>query len=159
MKPFKFAAVCGITLILSSIAAWAETAATARKNTTIYSAPDKNSEGVAKIKKGAELSLGERQGLWYVVETPHSGYVKMTDVAVATEGKSIGLAGLASGRSGAGNSVAATGVRGLDAEAVVTGDPDFEAASQMNDLSADDESMDEFFSDAEEREVPARKSK
>mgnify|MGYP002636391958 FL=1 len=123
MKTFKFAAVWGITLILSSVAAWAETAATARKNTTIYSAPDKKSESVAKIKKGAELSLGERQGLWYVVEAPQSGYVKMTEVAVATGGKSIGLESLASGRSGAGNSVAATGVRGLDAEAVVTGDP------------------------------------
>ena len=130
--------------------------ATTNKKAPIRAAANSGSATVSTVDKGADLSLGSRNGIWYAVQSPVEGWVKITDVTIPSAGGdgSSGLAGLVSGRMGSGNSVASSGARGLDGDAISTGQPDFEAVLELSALQNSGDSLGEkFFDDQEERDI------
>ena len=130
--------------------------ATTNKKAPIRAAANSGSATVNTVDKGADLSLGSRNGIWYAVQSPFEGWVKITDVTIPTAGGdgSSGLAGLVSGRMGSGNSVASSGARGLDGDAISTGQPDFEAVQELSALQNSGDSLGEkFFDGQEERDI------
>lgn len=148
---FRFTVLCSVLLYSLSSAA---TDATARKDSQILAQPKANGSVVQSLKAGDSLSLGSRQGVWYSVDAPAVGWIKMTEVSVQSEGAGSSLAGLASGRSGSGNTVASSGARGLDGAAITTGEPDFEAVEELATLAEADTGLGgDFFADLPDREI------
>ncbi|MFL2501484.1 MAG: hypothetical protein ACJ0Q1_01050 [Luminiphilus sp.] len=139
----------------SSVAPAAAIAAKANKKAAIRAEASSSSEAVTSIDKNSDISLGSRSGIWYAVQSPSEGWIKITDVAIPSSGNgSSVLAGLASGRLGGGNSVASSGARGLDGDAVVTGAPDFEAVKELAALQDSGDSLGaDFFTEQDEREI------
>lgn len=138
-----------------SVAPAAAIAAKANKKAAIRAEASSSSEAVTSIDKNSDISLGSRNGIWYAVQSPSEGWIKITDVTIPSSGNgSSVLAGLASGRLGGGNSVASSGARGLDGDAVVTGDPDFEAVKELAALQDSGDSLGaDFFKKQDEREI------
>lgn len=139
----------------SSVAPAAAIAAKANKKAAIRAEASSSSEAVTSIDKNADISLGSRNGIWYAVQSPSEGWIKITDVTIPSSGNgSSVLAGLASGRLGGGNSVASSGARGLDGDAVVTGAPDFEAVKELAALQDSGDALGaDFFKEQDEREI------
>ena len=138
-----------------SAAPAAAIAATANKETSIRAEASSSSEAVTTIDENSGLSLGSRNGIWYAVQSPAEGWIKISDVTFPNnDDGSNALAGFFSGRMGSGNSVASTGARGLTSEDVVTSTPDFEAVEELNALQNSGDSLgDDFFDDQEERNI------
>jgi hypothetical protein len=138
-----------------SAAPAAAIAAKANKKAAIRAEASSSSEAVTSIDKNSDISLGSRNGIWYAVQSPSEGWIKITDVTIPSSGNgSSVLAGLASGRLGSGNSVASSGARGLDGDAVVTGAPDFEAVKELAALQDSGDSLGaDFFKEQDEREI------
>ena len=130
-------------------------AAKANKKASIRAEASSSSEAVTSIDKNSDISLGSRNGIWYAVQSPAEGWIKISDVTFPNnDDGSSALAGLFSGRMGSGNSVASTGARGLTSEDVVTSTPDFEAVEELNALQNSGDSLgDDFFDDQEERNI------
>ena len=130
-------------------------AAKANKKASIRADASSSSEAVTSIDKNSDISLGSRNGIWYAVQSPAEGWIKISDVTFPNnDDGSSALAGLFSGRMGSGNSVASTGARGLTSEDVVTSTPDFEAVEELNALQNSGDSLgDDFFDDQEERNI------
>jgi Bacterial SH3 domain len=90
----------------------------------VMSEPFKDAQEVTSLKEGDTVEILRRKGGWLQVSGKgKTGWVRMLyirrgasggNVSAATEAS--GLMGLATGRAGSGNVVAATGVRGLDEE-------------------------------------------
>ncbi|HNP62080.1 MAG TPA: SH3 domain-containing protein [Nitrospirales bacterium] len=90
----------------------------------VMSEPFKDAQEVTSLKEGDTVEILKRKGGWLQVsQKGHTGWVRMLyirrgasaeNVSAATEAS--GLLGLATGRAGSGNVVAATGVRGLNEE-------------------------------------------
>ena len=139
----------------SSVAPAAAIAAKANKKAAIRAEASSSSDAVTSIDKNADISLGSRNGIWYAVQSPSEGWIKITDVTIPSSGNgSSVLAGLASGRLGGGNSVASSGARGLDGDAVVTGAPDFEAVKELAALQDSGDALGtDFFKEQDEREI------
>ena len=139
----------------SEASAAAAIAAKANKKASIRAEASSSSEAVTSIDKNSDISLGSRSGIWYAVQSPAEGWIKISDVTFPNnDDGSSALAGLFSGRMGSGNSVASTGARGLTSEDVVTSTPDFEAVEELNALQNSGDSLgDDFFDDQEERNI------
>ena len=129
--------------------------ATVNKKVSIRAEASSNGDTVATLEKGATVTVGSRNGIWYAAQSPTEGWIKMSDVTIPNNGDgSSVLAGFFSGRMGSGNSVASTGARGLTSEDVVTSTPDFEAVKELNALQNSGDSLgDDFFDDQEERNI------
>ena len=138
-----------------SAAPAAAIAAKANKKASIRAEASSSSEAVTSIDKNSDISLGSRNGIWYAVQSPTEGWIKISDVTFPNSGDgSSALAGFFSGRMGSGNSVASTGARGLSSEDVVTSTPDFEAVKELNALQNSGDSLgDDFFDNQEERNI------
>ena len=138
-----------------SAAPAAAIAAKANKKASIRAEASSSSEAVTSIDKNSDISLGSRNGIWYAVQSPTEGWIKISDVTFPDSGDgSSALAGFFSGRMGSGNSVASTGARGLTSEDVVTSTPDFEAVEELNALQNSGDSLgDDFFDNQEERNI------
>ena len=90
----------------------------------VMSEPFKDAREVTSLKEGDSVAILKRKGGWLQVSGKgKTGWVRMLYIrrgaagektSVATEAS--GVLGLATGRAGSGNVVAATGVRGLDEE-------------------------------------------
>ena len=90
----------------------------------VMSEPFKDARTVASLKEGDTVEILKRKGGWIQVSSKgKTGWVRMLYVrkggpseksSAVTEAS--GVLGLATGRAGSGNVVAATGVRGLDEE-------------------------------------------
>lgn len=90
----------------------------------LMSEPFKDAREVLSLKEGDTVEILRRKGGWLEVSRKDkTGWVRMLyirrggsaeKVSAATEAS--GVLGLATGRAGSGNVVAATGVRGLDEE-------------------------------------------
>ena len=130
-------------------------AAKANKKASIRAEASSSSEAVTSIDKNSDISLGSRSGIWYAVQSPAEGWIKISDVTFPNKDDgSSALAGFFSGRMGSGNSVASTGARGLTSEDVVTSTPDFEAVEELNALQNSGDSLgNDFFDDQEERNI------
>ncbi len=106
------------------IAASASESGVAARNCKVMNEPFADAREIASLKAGDSVDIGTRKGGWLQVTTKgKTGWVRMLFVrrgAVAGKAsvgtQAFGVLGLATGRSGKGNVVAATGVRGLSEE-------------------------------------------
>ncbi len=86
--------------------------------------PYRDANEIASLSKGNTLEILKRKGGWLKISTGElQGWVRMFYIKRGEEGNKpstgtevSGALGLATGRAGSGNVVAATGVRGLDEE-------------------------------------------
>ena len=129
--------------------------ATVNKKASVRAEASSSGDTVATLDKGASITVGSRSGIWYAAQSPAEGWIKITDVTIPNKGDgSSALAGLVTGRMGSGNSVASSGARGLDGDAVVTGKPDFEAVKELYALQNSGDSLGaDFFDDQDERDI------
>lgn len=110
------ALACAGTLPASA----AEMAATVHKSKAeVHQAPDFDSPGVAKLRRGDSVTVAGQQGLWFEVKLADggSGYLRVTDVRMdyaAQEGGDANVRALFTGQAGKGRVTETAGVRGLD---------------------------------------------
>lgn len=106
-------------LLLPALALAAESG-TALKNDTLRKEPYSDAGPAGTLKRGEAVEILSRKGAWLQIRTrKSSGWVRLLSVKRGTSAKadeSAGLLGLASGRTGTGQVVATTGVRGLNEE-------------------------------------------
>ncbi|HNP30939.1 MAG TPA: SH3 domain-containing protein [Nitrospirales bacterium] len=90
----------------------------------VMSEPFKDAREVISLKEGDTVEILKRKGGWFQVSGKgKAGWVRMLYIRPGDSGEKVsaakeasGVLGLATGRAGSGNVVAATGVRGLDEE-------------------------------------------
>jgi len=90
----------------------------------VMSEPFKDARAVASLKEGDSVEILKRKGGWLQVSGKgQTGWVRMLYIRRGASGEKAsavteasGVLGMATGRAGSGNVVAATGVRGLDEE-------------------------------------------
>lgn len=110
--------------IVFPVAGSASDLGVAVRSCEVMSAPFKDAQAVASLKEGDTLEILKRKGGWLQVSAKgKTGWVRMLFVRRGASGEKAsavkeasGVLGLATGRAGSGNVVAATGVRGLDEE-------------------------------------------
>jgi hypothetical protein len=108
--------------------------ATLRRNATLTDLPKPGAAAVADLAAGASVSIQQRKGMWAeACQAQVCGWIRVTSLAMARSGTttSSSLAGLRSGREGAGNAVSSTGVRGLDATGIQLSKPDYTALAVL----------------------------
>ena len=93
------------------------------KSCKVLQEPFADAREIASLKEGDPVDIVTRKGGWLNITTRgKTGWVRMLFVRRGAAGKTSavteasGVLGLATGRSGKGNVVAATGVRGLNEE-------------------------------------------
>ncbi|HEY3327099.1 MAG TPA: SH3 domain-containing protein [Novimethylophilus sp.] len=106
--------------LLAATAASAAETGTALKNDSLMAEPYSDARPVGSLTRGDKLDILEKKGAWLKIKTAkNSGWVRLLSVKRGTLGKSndaAGVLGLATGRSGTGQVVSTTGVRGLSEE-------------------------------------------
>lgn len=109
----------GALLMLSGIAYAAETG-TALKNDTLRKEPYADAKATGSIQRNAKVEILAKKGAWLQIKSGTStGWVRLLSVKRGTtrsSNEAAGVLGLASGRSGTGQVVSTTGVRGLNEE-------------------------------------------
>jgi hypothetical protein len=108
--------------------------ATLRRNASLNDSPNPGAAVVAELAAGASVSVKQRTGLWAEACADQlCGWIRVTSLAMARAGTSTSssLAGLKSGREGAGNAVSSSGVRGLDATSIELSKPDYNALAAL----------------------------
>lgn len=85
--------VVAFSLAIFSVTVLAGTVESQKDNVEVYSAPDKASTVLQKLKKGEALNSGERKGMYWQVKTSagKDGFVSVLAVRVKTDDK-VGLA-------------------------------------------------------------------
>jgi uncharacterized protein YgiM (DUF1202 family) len=106
-------------LMLSGIAVAGE-AGTALKNDTLRKEPYADAKAMGTLKRNDKVEILAKKGAWLQIKAGKStGWVRLLSVKRGTSGSSneaAGVLGLATGRSGTGQVVPTTGVRGLNEE-------------------------------------------
>ncbi len=103
-------------------AALAAPMGTALKADSVRAEPYSDAKTTGKLARGDKLEILTRQGAWLKVKTTKtSGWVRLLSVkrgstSASGSGNAAAVLDLASGRSGTGQVVATTGVRGLSEE-------------------------------------------
>ena len=129
---WRLSAVLMTTLLLSAPSIASD--ATLRRDASLSSSPEPDASVVADLAAGALVSVKQRKGLWAEACTDQlCGWIRVTTLAMARAGSntSSSLAGLKSGREGAGNAVSSSGVRGLDATSIELSKPDYNALAAL----------------------------
>lgn len=105
--------------LLASTAVASETGS-ALKSDSLKAEPYGDAKSVGSLNRGDALEILEKKGAWLKVKTAKSsGWVRLLSVKRGAAGKSneaAGVLALSSGRSGTGQVVSTTGVRGLNEE-------------------------------------------
>ena len=100
--------------------AMAAESGTALKNDTLRREPYADAAATGTLARGAKVDILEKKGAWLKVKAPKaSGWVRLLSVrrgAAGSRNAAAGVLGLASGRTGTGQVVSTTGVRGLSEE-------------------------------------------
>jgi len=117
---------------------------------TLRMEPSPTSAAVAAAPKNSRVELLERKGFWMKIKSGGAaGWVKLTAVAAdapASQGAGS-LSNLASGRSGTGNIVSASGTRGLSEADLRAARPDAEAVKQVKKLAVSSSDSAQFSSE------------
>ena len=113
----------GLTLMALTAQAWAEEPGVAIKQDDIKAEPFKDAKSVGAVKKGETVTILDKRSGWLQIKAAEgSGWVRILSVRKGTAGgggaasEIAGVAGVATGRSGTGQVVSTTGVRGLGEE-------------------------------------------
>ncbi len=105
----------------------------------LQSEPFSDAGTLAELPRGAAVRLLERQGGWYQVKAGTlSGWLRLASVKLDEHGSGAGESGIGqslrfaqTGRSGARNTQATTGIRGLDKKALAEAAPNHAALDQL----------------------------
>lgn len=115
----KFARLAALLLFAFSTSGFAETG-TAIKDDKLRTEPFTDAKITALVKRGESLNILKKQGVWLQVKnTKSTGWVKLLSVkraGTSTTTASSGVLKQSSGRSGTGQIVSTTGIRGLSEE-------------------------------------------
>lgn len=109
-------------------------AALIKRDSPLLESPSHRSAVVGSVVVGVEVDYRQRKGLWAeVCARDLCGWLRITAVELNDRkgATKTNLASLKSGREGVGNTVSSTGVRGLDAEAIELGRPDYGALAVL----------------------------
>lgn len=121
----KWLAFLAMFLIwVSPIGGEASDPGVAVRSCQVMNEPFKDAREVTSLKEGDTIEILKRKGGWLQVSGKgKTGWVRMLYIRRGASGEKVsarteasGVLGLATGRAGSGNVVAATGVRGLDEE-------------------------------------------
>ena len=119
--------------------------------------PKKDSAAQGLAKPDAKAIIRQRKGIWVRVQTgDSSGWVRLSAIRYASPGVSIktSLSALKTGREGSGNNVAATGVRGMDANMLTGAKPNFKELALLDALRTDSAFTKELQEIKNRREIP-----
>lgn len=113
-------ALLAVWVFAAGTALAAETGS-ALKDSEIRAEPYRDAKQVGSLASGDKVEILRREGGWYEIKTTKaSGWVRMLNIRRGDPAKrsidAQGIAGLATGRSGTGQVVATTGIRGLTEE-------------------------------------------
>jgi len=118
MKPLKYWLLTAALLL--PVTTMATEMGTALKTDSMRAEPYADAKTTGNFARGDKLEILTKQGAWLKVKTTRTtGWVRLLSVKRGGLAKSNGAAGvldLASGRTGTGQVVATTGVRGLGEE-------------------------------------------
>jgi len=141
LAPMRLTLLAASLLVSFSSAALAD-AASARSDEQLRAEPSPAAAAVGRVTANARLDVLERKGFWARVKSANAtGWLKLSSLNLetrATEGTSSlsTLSGLASGRTGSGNVVAAAGTRGLSAGELRAAKADYGALAEVKKLAA-----------------------
>jgi hypothetical protein len=130
--------------------AQAPQAGSMKADDTLRAEPLPSSAAVATATRNSRVEVLERRGFWMRIKSGGAtGWVKMTGVATdAPAGAGAGsLSSLASGRSGSGNIVSASGTRGLSEAELRGARPDTEAVKQVKKMAVSSTDAAQFAAD------------
>ncbi len=104
---------CGFLAVESTYAAVG--AGVTLKISSLKVSPAPDAEVTTELKQGTKVTVVERKGFWYQVDSSgQKGWLKVTEVKLDSgESPTAGLAAFATGRGSTGNVVSASGSRGL----------------------------------------------
>ncbi len=133
-------------LLLLGLAGGALAADAARmiRQSELRAQPYSDASVVSSLSAGAGVSVQERKGGWYKVQAGGStGWVRMTAVRMGGAGTAGGgksglgaaLSFMTTGRSGSSGVTAATGIKGLTPEDVVSARPDYRALQSLDNYA------------------------
>lgn len=129
-------------LLLPGIALAAETG-TALRDDTLRKEPYADAKSAGTLKRNDKVDIIGKQGAWLQVKTRQaSGWVRLLSVrrTSGSSNEAAGVLGLASGRTGTGQVVSTTGVRGLNEEELKSAKFNEEEVKQLegDSVSADE---------------------
>jgi Zn-dependent protease with chaperone function len=110
-------ALFAIALMAASLAADALSGVVQKPSVDVYSEPRLDAAKVASLKRDTAVSIAAQQGLWYQLQLPAAGYVRVNDVRIdyaGTEDGEANLRVLTGGKAGEGRVTETAGVRGID---------------------------------------------
>ena len=113
------------------------------RSSDLFKKPSYQADKLGTLEKGTSLSVLDRQGGWYLVETAadaRQGWVRMLSIRLGSGKKKTGDSGISAlsqfARSGQSGQVVATGVRGLSEENIREAKPDIKELKKMQDYQA-----------------------
>ena len=116
MRAIPFA-LFAIALMAMSLSAAALSGVVQKSSVDVYAEPRLDAAKVASLKRDTAVSISSQQGLWYQLQTPAAGYVRVNDVRIdyaGTEDGNANLRVLTGGKAGEGRVTETAGVRGID---------------------------------------------
>ena len=124
-----------IICALSSAVAFGQTGTT-KSDDVLRAAASPTAASIAPIPANIKFEVVERKGFWVKIKVGiTTGWLKLSSVKLdkggAASTPTSALSGLASGRTGYGNIVSASGTRSLSAEALRTAKPEMNAVAQV----------------------------
>ncbi len=127
-----------LALSLLSVSAWSQLA-WIKKETNLLSEAKTSATVQALLSPKTKATVLTRKGIWVQIQANgENGWVKLSSLRFGDSGNyRTSLSDLKTGREGAGNNVAATGARGLEAETLALAKADYEGFSQFKDISQD----------------------
>lgn len=97
------------------------------------------------VKAGAQVDILQRKGFWARVKSgSQAGWLKLTRLSLGSGVSGNDIAALASGRTGSGNVVSASGGRGLDAADFERATPDSAAVAALSRTAASEAAAAQF---------------
>ena len=123
-----------LILVFPVLIAVTSQAAVVKRDSALVDAPSPRAIEIGSVSIGSEVEFKQRKGLWAEICTGDvCGWLRITAVDLKNQQgpTQTNLASLKSGREGVGNAVSSTGVRGLDAESIDVGNPDYEAFAAL----------------------------
>jgi len=150
LTPWLAAAGMAAAMLMSG-ASGAQEIGTALKPDEIKAEPFKDAKTLGKVAKGDRLEIVARQSGWLQVKAGgKKGWVRLLSVRRGQAGQTNvaqevgGVAGVATGRTGTGQVVSTTGVRGLDAEELKAAKFDEKQIARAESLAASSEDARKF---------------
>lgn len=132
--------------VMASVSASAAQSAALVINTPLRQSPDNTAAVVANLNKDAVVSVLDRSGGWYSVETAQAkGWLRIVAlrfVGAAPVKTAQVLPGTGSHNDG--NITVATGIRGLSDQDLASAKPDHAALAAVSAYSVDNEEVNEF---------------